>query len=113
MSILGFMRSERITSSLRFCPPESVPAFCLRVLESDVECFINSLAPEFPSLRDCHDVRARQVEHKTLISCHCTMDGNLPITQIHDVTALLEDRVRGRFPQIARVTIHPEPPGAR
>ena len=41
------------------------------------------------------------------------MDGNLPITVIHDVTATLEDRVKERFPQIARVTIHPEPPDAR
>jgi divalent metal cation (Fe/Co/Zn/Cd) transporter len=37
------------------------------------------------------------------------MDGGLAITQIHDVTAALEDRVKERFPQVARVTIHPEP----
>jgi len=29
--------------------------------------------------------------------------------QIHDVTGALEDRVKEKFPQIARVTIHPEP----
>jgi divalent metal cation (Fe/Co/Zn/Cd) transporter len=40
------------------------------------------------------------------------MQGDLPITVIHDVTGALEDRVRERFPQIARVTIHPEPPDA-
>jgi divalent metal cation (Fe/Co/Zn/Cd) transporter len=37
------------------------------------------------------------------------MKGRLPITQIHDVTAVLEDRVKEKFPQIYRVTIHPEP----
>jgi divalent metal cation (Fe/Co/Zn/Cd) transporter len=37
------------------------------------------------------------------------MDGSLPITQIHDVTGALEDRVKEKFPQIARATIHPEP----
>jgi divalent metal cation (Fe/Co/Zn/Cd) transporter len=36
------------------------------------------------------------------------MDGSLPITQIHDVTGALEDRVKENSPQIARVTIHPE-----
>jgi divalent metal cation (Fe/Co/Zn/Cd) transporter len=41
------------------------------------------------------------------------MDGSLPITAIHEVTARLEDRVKERFPQISRVTIHPEPPEAR
>jgi divalent metal cation (Fe/Co/Zn/Cd) transporter len=29
--------------------------------------------------------------------------------QIHNVTGELETRVKERFPQIARVTIHPEP----
>jgi divalent metal cation (Fe/Co/Zn/Cd) transporter len=37
------------------------------------------------------------------------MDGSLPITQIHDVTGALEDRVKENFPRIAHVTIHPEP----
>ena len=62
---------------------------------------------------DCHDARVQQVERSILLSCHCVMDGSLPITVIHDVTARLEDRVKERFPQIARVTIHPEPPEAR
>jgi divalent metal cation (Fe/Co/Zn/Cd) transporter len=31
---------------------------------------------------------------------------------IHDVTGALEDRVREKFPQISRVTIHPEPADA-
>jgi divalent metal cation (Fe/Co/Zn/Cd) transporter len=78
-------------------------------LGRSIEAYINSLPREFHELVDCHEVHVRQVEHKILASCHCAMDGSLPITQIHDVTATLEDRVKERFPQIARVTIHPEP----
>jgi len=37
------------------------------------------------------------------------MKSELPITKIHDVTAALVDRVKEKFPQIHRVTIHPEP----
>lgn len=37
------------------------------------------------------------------------MDGSLPVTQIHDVTGTLENRVKEKFLQIARVTIHPGP----
>jgi cation diffusion facilitator family transporter len=84
-----------------------------RSLARRVEETVNRLAVEFPALVDCHEVRVRQVEHKTLVSCHCTMDGSLPITTIHDVTAALEDRIKEQFPQIARVTIHPEPPEQR
>ena len=74
-----------------------------------IEDYINTLPREYPELVDCHEVHVRPVEHKILASCHCAMDGSLPITQIHDVTAALEDRVKERFPQVARVTIHPEP----
>jgi len=78
-------------------------------LSRDIENYINTLPREFPELVDCHDVHVRQVEQKILASCHCAMDGSLPITQIHDVTAALENRVKEHFPQVARVTIHPEP----
>ena len=74
-----------------------------------IENYINTLPREYHELVDCHEVHVRQVEHKILVSCHCAMDGGLPITQIHDVTGELEDRVKEQFPQIARITIHPEP----
>ena len=82
-------------------------------LELSVESFLNSLAQDYDELINCHDVRVRQVEHHTLVSCHCIMKSDLPITRIHDVTAALEDRVKEHFPQIFRVTIHPEPPEER
>lgn len=78
-------------------------------LSRSIEDFLNTLPAEFDELVNCHDVRVRQVEHHILASCHCTMRGALPITQVHDVTATLEDRVKAKFPQIYRVTIHPEP----
>src|ERR1700726_4021394 len=83
----------------------------MKQLSRAVEDFLNSLPAEFDELVNCHDVRTRQVAHHILVSCHCTMKGTLPITQIHDVTATLEDRVKEKFPQIHRVTIHPEPIG--
>jgi cation diffusion facilitator family transporter len=81
----------------------------MKQLSRAIEDFLNTLPAEFDELINCHDVRVRQVEHHILASCHCTMRGALPITQVHDVTAALEDRVKEKFPQIYRVTIHPEP----
>jgi cation diffusion facilitator family transporter len=81
----------------------------MRQLEVAVENFLNKLPIEYDELLNCHDVRVRQVEQHILVSCHCTMKSDLPITRIHDVTAALEDRVKEAFPQIFRVTIHPEP----
>ncbi|HTV59954.1 MAG TPA: cation-efflux pump [Verrucomicrobiae bacterium] len=81
----------------------------MKDLSRSVQDFVNSLQSEFHELVNCHEVHVRSVNHKILVSCHCAMEGNLPITEVHDVTAALEDRVKERFPQILRVTIHPEP----
>jgi cation diffusion facilitator family transporter len=85
----------------------------MKQLSRAIEEFLNRLPLEFDELVNCHDVRVRQVEHHILVSCHCTMKSALPITQVHDVTAALEDRVKEKFPQIYRVTIHPEPFGEK
>jgi len=81
----------------------------MKQLAKAIEDFLNRLPSQFDELVNCHDVRVRQVEHHILVSCHCTMKSELPITQVHDVTAALEDRVKEKFQQIYRVTIHPEP----
>ncbi|MGA8221953.1 MAG: cation-efflux pump [Candidatus Acidiferrales bacterium] len=81
----------------------------MRDLSRSVQDFLNSLQAEYHELVDCHEVHVRSVDHKILVSCHCAMDGALPITEVHDITAALEDRVKERFPQIFRLTIHPEP----
>jgi len=82
----------------------------MRQLELAVETFLNHMTKNYDELINCHDVHVRQVEHHILVSCHSIMNSELPITRIHDVLAALEDLVKERFPQISRVTIHPEPP---
>ena len=68
-------------------------AFAYRCRISSTRC-----RAEYRELTNCHEVHVRTVEHKILVSCHCAMDGGLPITQVHDITAKLEDRVKERFP---------------
>jgi len=81
----------------------------MKDLSRSVQDFLISLQTEYRELMDCHEVHVRSVEHRILVSCHCALDGSLPITDVHDLTAALEDRVKERFPQIFRLTIHPEP----
>ena len=85
----------------------------MRQLELAVETFLNHMPRNYDELINCHDVRVRQVDHHILVSCHCIMKRDYSITRIHDVLAALEDLVKERFPQISRVTIHPEPPEAQ
>ncbi len=81
----------------------------MRELGRSVQLFLGSLQSEYSEIADCHEVHVRSVDHKILVSCHCAMRGSLPVTTVHDITAGLEDRVKEKFPQIFRVTIHPEP----
>ncbi len=86
------------------------PAAEMKDLARDVRDYVNALRADYPELLNCHEVRVRRSEGKVIVSCHCGLDGALPITAVHDLTAALEDRVKLRFPQIWSVTIHPEPP---
>jgi cation diffusion facilitator family transporter len=81
----------------------------LKDLESAIHQHLEILRGEYPELVDCHQITVRRVERRVLVSCHCAIEGDLPITRVHDITAALEDHLRRRFPQIDRVTIHPEP----
>lgn len=83
----------------------------MKELARSVQNYLNTLQSEYHEMADCHEVHVRSVDHKILVSCHCAMDGALPITEVHDITAALEDLVKERFPQIYRLTIHPEPVG--
>ena len=87
------------------------PADTMKDLGRTVQAYINDLHSEYHELVACSHVQVRRVENRIVVSCKCTLQATLPITEVHDVTAALEDRVRERFPQIARVTIHPEPLG--
>jgi cation diffusion facilitator family transporter len=81
----------------------------LRDLARAIEAFLNGLPAEYHELLNSHNVIVRQVAHHILASCHCVLRSELPITEVHDVTGALEDRVKEKFPQISRITIHPEP----
>jgi len=81
----------------------------MKDLAAAVQEHLNSFRAEHLELLDCHEVRVREADQKIIVSCHCAMDGNLPITRIHDITEALQDRIKERFPLIFEVNIHPEP----
>jgi cation diffusion facilitator family transporter len=69
------------------------------------------IARETPGLLDCHALEAHEVGGNVLVSVHATLEGDLALTQVHDITEDLEFRFRQAFPQIFKVSIHAEPKG--
>ncbi|MBI2818231.1 MAG: cation diffusion facilitator family transporter [Acidobacteria bacterium] len=74
---------------------------------------LQDAATQVVEIIDCHDIAIREVDHKIYVSCHCLMDGSLPITLVHDKTVELESLFRKIYPSIYKVTIHTEPESER
>ena len=74
-----------------------------------IEKKILEIAQQNVSVHDCHSVAAGRVGNSIFVSLHCTLDGKLPLEQVHDITEELKLRFRAAFPQILRVNIHAEP----
>ncbi|HLW47769.1 MAG TPA: cation diffusion facilitator family transporter [bacterium] len=60
---------------------------------------------------DCHSVEVHQIGRSLLATVHCTLQPDLSVTRVHDITEELELRVREEFREGIRVSIHPEPAG--
>lgn len=70
---------------------------------------LERVARGVPGVLDCHVVEAHQVGPSVVVSLHCTLDPDLPVTHVHEITEDVEFRFRRAFPQISRVNIHAEP----
>jgi cation diffusion facilitator family transporter len=70
---------------------------------------LEELARETAGVLDCHSVEAHQVGDNVVVRLHCTLEPNLPIAKVHDITEMLEFKFRQAFPQISKVNIHAEP----
>jgi divalent metal cation (Fe/Co/Zn/Cd) transporter len=64
---------------------------------------------DFPGILDMHEVIFKRVGDKQYVSCHCTMDDELPLSKVHDLMTALEIRIKQMDPELFRVLIHPEP----
>ena len=59
----------------------------------------------------CHDVLIHRQGDWFAISIHCTLEDELSINQVHDITTLIENRLREEVPFLKHVLVHAEPQG--
>jgi len=79
------------------------------VTDPAIERSLRELAGEFPEIIDIHDVVVKQVRGLSYLSCHCTMNDDLPLSRVHDISTALEIRLRHAAPKLFKVLIHTEP----
>ena len=70
---------------------------------------LTRVAREFPDVLDCHRITLVGPHDRLSVSCHCVFRGELSIQRVHEITSRIETRFRQAFPELHRVTIHPEP----
>jgi cation diffusion facilitator family transporter len=70
----------------------------------------------FPELAQlgiqAHDLSVRRTGNELAISFHCTLAAATSIKDAHAFTERIEQYLRSQIPNLGRVTVHTEPPGA-
>lgn len=87
------------------------PANEVSLAPARIERKLVEIARDMPGLLDCHSVEAHQLGQNVLVRLHCTLEPDLPIARVHEITEDIEFRLRRAFPQIFKVSVHAEPQG--
>ncbi|MFP5238105.1 MAG: cation diffusion facilitator family transporter [Acidobacteriota bacterium] len=74
-----------------------------------IEQGLRAAAAEFVEISDVHEIAVRRHGDHIDIACHCTLPDDLAMLRVHEIITELEDRFKIAFPEVSRVTIHPEP----
>ena len=76
------------------------------IAEQDVRVVIASV----PEVLGCEKIRTRGAADYAFLDLHLWLDGDTPLTQAHATSHVVKDLLMTRFPQLADVVIHIEPP---
>jgi cation diffusion facilitator family transporter len=70
---------------------------------------IREISEEVVGQSSCQDVKIRSLGDKLAVLLDCTFDRDLSIANVHEITALIEDRLRHRIRNLDHVLVHTEP----
>ena len=79
------------------------------VRDHGLERSLKDIVAGFPDVVDVHEIILKRVREHLFLSCHVTMQDELPLSRVHDIQTALEIRFKQAAPQLFRVLIHPEP----
>jgi cation diffusion facilitator family transporter len=76
------------------------------IAEDDVREVVRSV----PEVIGCHQIRTRGPADYVFMDLHLWLDGQTPLESAHATSHVVKDRLMRRFPHLADVVIHIEPP---
>ena len=78
----------------------------IAIADADLERIVMSV----PGVIGCHQIRTRGSADHVFLDLHVWLDGNMRLTEAHELSHVVKDRLMARYPQIADAVIHIEPP---
>jgi len=79
-----------------------------RIVISDAE--LERVVMGVPGVLGCHRIRTRGAVDHVFLDLHVWMPPDMRLTDAHNLSHVVKDRLMTRYPQIADAVIHIEPP---
>ena len=74
--------------------------------QDDIESVIRAV----PGVLGCHQIRTRGADDHVFLDLHLWLPAEMRLTDAHDLSHVVKDRLIARYPQIVDAVIHLEPP---
>ena len=87
----------------------SVGELTERSLPAETEQEIEEIIQSFADVQEPHNLRTRRIGNRIAIEAHVRMDGQLPLTVVHERATTIERKLKERFGAKTHVTLHMEP----
>jgi cation diffusion facilitator family transporter len=78
------------------------------IADTDLEAVVLGV----PGVLGCHQIRTRGSADHVFLDLHVWLHPDMRLTDAHDLSHVVKDRLMARYPQIADAVIHIEPPPA-
>jgi len=79
-----------------------------RIVIADAD--LERVVMDVPGVLGCHHIRTRGSADHVFLDLHVWMPADMRLTDAHDLSHVVKDRLMARYPQIADAVIHIEPP---
>lgn len=79
-------------------------------VDEEIKAKIIALVHEVPEVKGYHDFRTRVSGLRMFIEIHLELDGNLTLSQSHDISDKVEAKILAEFP-LAQIIVHQDPFG--
>lgn len=70
---------------------------------------IHSFTLKIPGVVGCHRIRSRGIEDEVFVDLHLTVDPDTPLKQAHELSHVVEEKLKKQFKNIKDVVVHIEP----